>query len=98
MNKVILISALAYVTLGLGLTSRMGKQKLISDAQLSQSSGHRNNATHQDAINLIKNRTNLWTPFEADKHPFANKTDDELRGMAGTSYAGTSLQDLLNQA
>jgi hypothetical protein len=91
MLKLILISALAYVTLGLSISSKLNKQKEVTDFN-SFNKNHpnlirRNNAIHKDAIYEIRNRTSLWKTYEPDQHPFANKTDSELRGMIGAMNA-----------
>jgi hypothetical protein len=84
MIKTILLSALTYVALGLSVSSRMRREFAeLSDAA-SLGIVRRNNITHVDIINEIKNRTNKWQPYEPHQHPFANKTDDELKQMVGS--------------
>ena len=34
-------------------------------------------------VTLIKSRTKTWTPYEADKNPFRNKSEAEFQNMFG---------------
>ena len=80
MLKVVLISALTYVALGLGVSKR------------NQTRGHKNTIIHKDLVDQIKNKTWMWKPFEAEENPLSSKTDEELRGLIGAMIDDDDLE------
>lgn len=89
MYKVVLVSALTYVALGLSISTRLGQL----GAAKNHTRGFHNSHVHHQMVDEIRNRTNKWKPMEPEENPFAGKTDDELRGYVGalehTDYEGT---------
>ena len=71
MLKVVLISALTYAALGLGISKK------------HQNRGQKNGIIHKEIVEQIKNKTWMWKPFEAEENPLAGKSDEELRGLIG---------------
>jgi cathepsin B len=43
-----------------------------------------NTKVNQDMVNHIRSSNALWTPMEVSENPFANYSDDQLKGLLGT--------------
>ena len=43
----------------------------------------KNTLINKEEVDDIKNKTWLWTPYDADENPLNDKTDEELMGIIG---------------
>ena len=83
MYKTIIISALTAYALGINLS----KKTITFKAK-------KNNIIHKEIVDDIKNQTWMWTPYEADENPLANKSEDELQGLIGAMTEDDGIPDL----
>lgn len=46
-----------------------------------------NSIVNQEMVNSIKSSNALWTPMEVHENPFANYSDEALKGLLGTALS-----------